>query len=287
MKNVLSIQSHVVFGHAGNAASVFPMRRVGIEVWPLNAVQYSNHTQYPEGWRGLVFPPEHLAAITQGIADIHMLPRCDAVLTGYIGSAEQGGAILDVVAKVKAANPKAWFFCDPVMGHPVKGCKVAPGVAEFHRDQSVKTADMMSPNVLELGTLVGREIDNVPDCLAAARELVAMGPRLVLVKHLSYAASDPNAFEMILATPAEAWHIKRPLVEFDRQPVGVGDLTSGLLLACLLKGMTNREALEFTASAVYEVILETKRANEYELQLVAAQDRIAKPEHRFEAVKLG
>ena len=286
MKNVLSIQSHVVFGHAGNSAAVFPMRRVGVEVWPLNAVQFSNHTQYPAGWKGIVFPPDHLASVVDGIEAIGVLPKCDAVLTGYIGSAEQGNVVLDIVAKTKRANPEALFFCDPVMGHPAKGCKVAPGVAEFHRDHSLFKADMMSPNVLELGMLVGRELDSVGECLEAARELIAKGPKLVLVKHLSYAAADSNAFEMILATADEAWHIARPLVEFDREPVGVGDLTSGLLLAGLLKGMTCREALEFTASAVYEVILETKRADEYELQLVAAQERIAKPEHVFKAVAL-
>ena len=146
---------------------------------------------------------------------------------------------------------------------------------------------MMSPNVLELGMLVGRELDTVADCLAAARELIAKGPKLVLVKHLSYAADDKNAFEMLLATKDEAWHIARPLITFDRDPVGVGDMTSGLLLASLLKGMTNKAALEFTAAAVYEVMLETKKADAYELQLVAAQDRIARPEHVFEAAALG
>jgi pyridoxine kinase len=286
MKNVLSIQSHVVFGHAGNSAAVFPMRRVGVEVWPLNTVQFSNHTQYAEGWKGTVLPPEHLADVAEGIAGVRMLPRCDAVLTGYIGAAAQGNVILDIVKKVKAANPDAWFFCDPVMGHPAKGCKVAPGVAEFHRDHSVAAADMMSPNVLELGKLVDREIDDVAGALAAARELCARGPRLVLVKHLSYAASDPNAFEMILATREKAWHISRPLIEFERQPVGVGDLTSGLLLAGLLKGMDERAALEFTAAAVYEVMLATKAAGEFELQLVAAQDRIAQPAHTFAATEL-
>lgn len=286
MKNVLSIQSHVVFGHAGNSASVFPMRRVGIEVWPLNAVQFSNHTQYAEGWKGMVMPPQHIADIVDGIGAIHMLPRCDAILTGYIGSADQGNVILDAVKKVKAANPKAWFFCDPVMGHPAKGCKVAPGVAEFHRDHSSLAADMMSPNVLELGKLVDREIDDVAGCLEAARELCRKGPRLVLVKHLSYAASDPDSFEMILATADEAWHIRRPLIEFARHPVGVGDLTSGLLLASLLKGMDRCQALEYTAAAVYEVMLATKEAGEFEMQLVAAQEKITKPEHHFEAVKL-
>lgn len=286
MKKVLSIQSHVVFGHAGNSAAVFPMRRVGVEVWPLNAVQFSNHTQYPEGWKGMVMPAAHLGEIADGINAIGKLKECDAVLTGYIGAAEQGGVVLDIVKKVKQANPGAWFFCDPVMGHPVKGCKVAPGVAEFHRDQSVKAADMMSPNVLELGKLLDREIDDVKGCLAAARELCRRGPRLVLVKHLSYAAEDKSAFEMILATPDEAWHIARPLIEFERQPVGVGDLTSGLLLASLLKGMTPREALEFTNAAVYEVVLATKAADGFELQLVAAQEAMAKPRHRFDARKM-
>lgn len=42
MKNILAIQSHVVFGHAGNSAAEFPMRRLGANVWPLNTVQFSN-----------------------------------------------------------------------------------------------------------------------------------------------------------------------------------------------------------------------------------------------------
>lgn len=120
MKNILAIQSHVVFGHAGNSAAEFPMRRLGANVWPLNTVQFSNHTQYGK-WTGCVMPPEHLTEIVQGIADIDKLQTCDAVLSGYLGSAEQGEHILGIVRKVKAANPQAKYFCDPVMGHPEKG----------------------------------------------------------------------------------------------------------------------------------------------------------------------
>lgn len=117
MKNILSIQSHVVFGHAGNSATVFPMRRMGVNVWPLNTVQFSNHTQYGK-WAGCVMSANHLSEIVQGIADIDQLKHCDAVLSGYIGSAEQGSHILAIVRQVKLANPNAWYFCDPVMGHP-------------------------------------------------------------------------------------------------------------------------------------------------------------------------
>ncbi len=286
MKTVLSIQSHVVYGHAGNSAAVFPMRRAGVEVWPLNAVQFSNHTQYSEGWKGTVFPPDHLLDIVRGVEAIGQLPGCDAVLSGYIGSAAQGDAVLEIVRMVKAANPGAWYFCDPVMGHPSKGCKVAPGVAEIHRDKSVYAADMISPNVLELGMLVGRELNDVADCARAAREVMERGPRLVLVKHLSYAARKADSFEMLLATEAGTWHVGRPLVDFERQPVGVGDLTSGLMLASLLKGASEVEALEYVAAAVYEVILATKRAGAYELQLVASQDLLACPSHSFRAERL-
>ncbi|HBO8901331.1 TPA: pyridoxal kinase, partial [Pseudomonas aeruginosa] len=98
--HLLAIQSHVVFGHAGNAAAVFPMQRIGINVWPLNTVQFSNHTQYGQ-WTGQVLPPEQIPALVDGIAGIGELGNCDAVLSGYLGSAAQGRAILDVVARIK------------------------------------------------------------------------------------------------------------------------------------------------------------------------------------------
>lgn len=286
MKNILAIQSHVVFGHAGNSAAEFPMRRLGANVWPLNTVQFSNHTQYGK-WTGSVMPASHLSDIVQGIADIGQLARCDAVLSGYLGSAEQGEHILSIVRQVKAANPQAKYFCDPVMGHPEKGCIVAPGVAEFHTRHAMPASDIIAPNLIELEILSGHAVNTVEEAVSTARELIDQGPEIVLVKHLARAALQQDRFEMLLVTADEAWHIHRPLVDFgERQPVGVGDVTSGLLLVKLLQGATLREALEHVTAAVYDVMVMTKKMNEYELQLVAAQDGIAKPEHFFTAVKL-
>ncbi|ELY4663583.1 pyridoxal kinase PdxY [Cronobacter muytjensii] len=286
MKNILAIQSHVVFGHAGNSAAEFPMRRLGANVWPLNTVQFSNHTQYGQ-WTGAVMPPSHLTEIVQGIAAIGQLSRCDAVLSGYLGSAEQGEQILEIVRQVKAANPKAKYFCDPVMGHPEKGCIVAPGVAEFHARAALPASDIIAPNLLELEMLSGHAVASVDEAVTAARELIARGPQIVLVKHLARAGYQQDRFEMLLVTAEEAWHISRPLVDFGaRQPVGVGDVTSGLLLVKLLQGATLREALEHVTAAVYDIMVTTKRMEEYELQVVAAQDGIAQPEHYFTAVKL-
>jgi hypothetical protein len=44
--NILSIQSHVAYGHVGNAAATFPLQRLGVEVWPIHTVQFSNHPGY-------------------------------------------------------------------------------------------------------------------------------------------------------------------------------------------------------------------------------------------------
>lgn len=286
MKNILSIQSHVVYGHAGNSAAEFPMQRCGVGVWSLNTVQFSNHTQYGQ-WTGEVMTANHLTDIVKGLDNIHQLKKCDAVLNGYIGSPEQGRSILEIVKKVKVENPKAIYFCDPVMGHPEKGCVVAPGVSDFFTNEAVKVSDIIAPNLLELEILTGRSINSVEECIEAAKVLIKKGVKLVLVKHLSRAGYRSDMFEMLLVSAEEIWHISRPLVDFGvRQPVGVGDLTSGLLLTHLLLGKSHKEALELTTSAVYAVMLETHKQGEYELQLVAAQDEIVKPSLHFEAVKI-
>lgn len=149
--HVLAIQSHVVFGHAGNSAAVFPMQRVGVNVWPLNTVQFSNHTQYGQ-WAGEVLAPHQIPELVEGIAAIGELGNCDAVLSGYLGSAAQGRAILAGVDRIKSINPKAVYLCDPVMGHPEKGCTVPAEVSDFLLEEAAAVADFMCPNQLELNS---------------------------------------------------------------------------------------------------------------------------------------
>eukprot|EP00444_Apocalathium_aciculiferum_P038634 CAMPEP_0183533278 /NCGR_PEP_ID=MMETSP0371-20130417/26074_1 /TAXON_ID=268820 /ORGANISM="Peridinium aciculiferum, Strain PAER-2" /LENGTH=301 /DNA_ID=CAMNT_0025733489 /DNA_START=23 /DNA_END=925 /DNA_ORIENTATION=+ len=270
---VLSIQSHVVSGAAGNSAAVFPMRRLGVNVWPLNTVQFSNHTQYGK-WTGHVFPPEHITQITDGLEAIGALPKCDAVLSGYLGSEAQGAAVLDAVRRVREANPKAIYCCDPVMGHPEKGCIVAPGVAEFFARDAVPAADVLCPNTLELGFLDGQKeaLASLDEIWAAAEALLKRGPSAVFVKHLGKAGREGGRrFEMLLVTAEGTWIVSAPLLPFDRPPTGVGDLTSGIFLARRLLGSSWDEALELTAGAYHAVMAATSRLGEYELQLVAAQ----------------
>lgn len=210
------------------------------------------------------------------------------MLSGYLGTEEQGAQVLDVVRRVKEANPSALYMCDPVMGHPAKGCVVPPGVQAHHTQESAAHADVLCPNVLELGIMTGSNPKEPHDVLRSARSLMDnSSSRLILVKHLAHAGLSPDdSFEMLLVGREDCWHISTPLLPFTKPPVGVGDLTSALFLVGLLHGRTPRSALEHTASAYFEVMRATSAVDEYELQLVAAQDGIVNPARWFEAKEL-
>lgn len=279
MKGILSIQSHVVYGHAGNSSAVFPLQRMGFEVWPIHTVQFSNHTQYKEGWTGRAFDAQDIHALVNGMSAIGQLANCQAVISGYQGSAEQCAAIEDTVKKVKAENPAALYVCDPVMGAPDKGCIVAPGIAEQLINTLMPMADIIVPNQFELSQFAGMEITSLDDAIEACRVALNKGPKMVVVKHL-HSVSD-EMFSMMLATEAGCWLAQRPHLPFDKQPVGVGDLISALFTGQFLAQGNAVEAFAHCNDACYAVLKETADRGEWELQTIAAQNEIVTPAERF------
>ncbi|HVH76588.1 MAG TPA: pyridoxal kinase PdxY [Stellaceae bacterium] len=271
MPTVLSIQSWVACGNVGNKAALFPLQRLGCETWSLNTVQFSNHTGHPR-WRGNAVPAAEIAELFEGIAELGVLPGCDAVLSGYLGAPETGPVLLDIVARVKAANPRALFCCDPVMGDDDTGWYVGEGVREFFRGRAMASADIATPNRFELEWLTGRRIGSLAEAGEAAAALCGRGPRTVLVTSLAAAA---DRIAIVAAGPQGRWAAETP-----RLPIaatGCGDAVAALFLARLLLGQPLPEALAATAAAIYGVIEATVAAGGGELALVAAQSELAQP----------
>jgi pyridoxine kinase len=90
-------------------------------------------------------PAETLAALFEGLAGDGVFAEVDAVLTGYLGTAEQVGVILDVIQRIKAANPKAVFICDPVLGDDGK-LFVSDAIADAMLNGLWPHADWLTPN---------------------------------------------------------------------------------------------------------------------------------------------
>jgi len=280
----LSLQSHVAYGYVGNRAATFPLQRLGHEVWAVNTVEFSNHTGYGV-WRGRTAPADQVADIVAGIEALGMLSRCDALLTGYVGDAALGDVVLDTARKVRAANRRAVWCCDPVLGDIDTGIYVKPGIDAFFRERAIPLADLVTPNHFELEHLTGMKVSTMRDALAAARSLLK-GPRLALITSLRRADAPADQVEMVAVSPDAAWRIATPLIGFEIAPNGTGDAVAALFSAHWIEGGDAATALSKAASSIYAVLEVTRAMGERELQLVAAQDRMISPSRRFIAEKL-
>ena len=271
MPTVLSVQSWVACGTVGNTAALFPLQRLGCETWSLNTVAFSNHTGH-ERWRGDTVPASDIAALFEGISELGVLARCDAVLSGYLGEAETGPVLLDIVARVKAANPRALYCCDPVMGDVGLGYYVRAGIPEFFRDRALALADIVTPNRFELEWLSGGSVRNLADAREAAAVLRQSGPAIVLATSLD---ADADRVAALAAGPDGVWAAETPRLAIEA--TGCGDAVAALFLGWLLKGKPVPEALAATIAAIYGVIEGTMRSGSGELALVAAQEELVSP----------
>jgi len=276
--NILSIQSHVAYGHVGNSAAVFPLQRLGHEVWPIHTVAFSNHLGYPT-WRGRARPPEEVAEIVDGLDRLGALKQCDAVLSGYLGDKGNGAVVLDAVARVRAANANALYACDPVMGDRGVGLFVKPDIPAIFSEQLLPVADMTFPNAFELEQLTGGTTERLPAALAAADALRArMRPRALVVVTSLLRSDGPAGRIEVLAVHAEsAWLIDAPL--HPGPPHGAGDCFAALFLGHYLRSPNIEDTLARSVSAIHGVLATSVGAAE--LRIIAAQDQLDPREPAF------
>lgn len=275
--NILSFQSEVVYGHVGQGAARFALQRLGHEVWALPTVLLSSHAGYPRV-EGEAIAADRLRRLLDGLAANGWLAQCDAVLSGYLGHAEQAGVIADAVAEVKRANARAVYCLDPVIGDDGRAY-AKPRVAEAMACSLLPLADIVTPNAFELVTLSGLQVRDADDAKAAA---------LRLGRPLVTATSIPDGAERIgilAATREEAWFASTP--RFAEVPHGAGDLFAALFLAELLSGAELRDGLARTTASVHHILSASQGCNE--LQLIPKQNALISPpllnEARIEQIK--
>ncbi len=279
---ILSIQSAVAYGHVGNSAAVFPLQRLGFEVWPIDTVQFSNHTGYG-AWRGHMTSPDQIREIVNGMDDQGVLANCIAVVSGYLGDPDVGDSVLEAVHRVRAASPGALYACDPVMGDQDRGFFVKPGIPEFFRDRALASVDVLTPNHFELAWLAGQPIDCLEDSLCATAKLRAMGPRYVVATSLSL-RDGPDTLHSLADSSDGAWLIRTP-----RLPIalnGTGDAFTAMILGAYLQSHDLETALRHAVATIYGLIAATCEAGSRELELIAAQKEIVEPNSIFPVEKV-
>lgn len=283
---ILSIQSRVAYGHVGNSAAVFPLQRLGFEVWPVDTVAFSNHLGY-KTWRGRTHPAAEVAEVIEGLGLLGLFEKCQAVLSGYLGEAETGAVVRDAVARVRAANPRAIYLCDPVMGDRDGGMFVKPGVRDAFLEHLLPEADIIVPNAFELEALTDGDATTLDGALAAADRLRAdlkrkrgKGGRrragtVVVCTGLLRRDGPPDKIGTLAVADEGAWLATTPFVPMHVH--GTGDALAALLLGHYLKTGKLATALGRAVAGLHQVIAATAAADRYELTLIETQDAMVAP----------
>jgi pyridoxine kinase len=254
------------------------MQRLGVEVWAIHTVQFSNHTGYG-AWKGRVFDGPAIEELVDGIEDRGVLPRCDGVLSGYMGSADIGNAILSAVARVRAANPAALYCCDPVIGDVGRGVFVRPGIPEFMREQAVPAADIITPNQFELDYLSGIGTETLASLKEAIAAVHLLGPKVVLVTSVQIQETPEDAIDLVAGEGGRFWRVRTPKLSLSVN--GAGDAIAALFFVHYARTRSAEQALEEAAASVYGLMKRTEEAGSREILTVAAQDEFVSPSRRF------
>lgn len=237
---VLSIQSEVVYGHVGNSAARPILNALGIELLALPTVLLAHHPGHAPV-SGAATPAGEMVAILDRLERLKILDKVDAVLSGYLVDPAQVGVVLQAVERVRDRNPRAQFWCDPVMGDDPKGFYVAEAVAGAIRDHLVPIADLLIPNRFEAAWLSGIEIrDSAGAALAASK----IGPRSVVVTSVM----EENEIGALWWNPERVFYAKT--AKRKGVPGGLGDAFAALLLGLKLTGSNDQRALERAVSAL-------------------------------------
>jgi len=318
---ILSIQSHVVYGYAGNTAAVFPMQRLGREVWAINTVEFSNHTGFGS-WKGKVLGGELAGELVAGLEERGVLSQCEAVLSGYMGDAAVGRAIAGAVRKVRSSAPKALYCCDPVMGDIGKGFYVKPDIPDIYKNELIPLADIITPNQFELEALTGVETRDINNTRRAIDIIHEKGPGIVLVTSFRDgkadgrtpscgASGDEKKIGMLASDKSGVYSICTPELPTKAGMAGSGDITAAVFLSRYLETSDVKKTLELCTASIYGIIeaswqfrnskvfsqmgekfspdseKTSRQTSELmELKIIQAQNELVSPSHFFEAHRL-
>lgn len=269
---ILSIQSHVAYGYVGNKAAVFPLQSMGYEVWPINTVQFSNHTGYGK-WKGEIFSNSHIDQVVKGLEDLEKINECEAILSGYLGTHQIGVSILEYVERFKVKNPDLLYLCDPVVGDVGRGVFVKPEIVAFF--QKHLRADIITPNHFEAEILAERTIQTIEDAQKVANYFHERGVKIVLITSLIVEETPTDKIYVFLSEEGSCLLGEAPLYDFPTALNGTGDLFSALFLGNYLKTRNSETALKKTLASMDAVMRETFNSQSRELKLLASDYRVS------------
>ena len=281
--NILSIQSHVVYGHVGHQASTFPLQRLGHEVWSLPTVLYSNHLAHPS-FTGRKFGADFIDELLEGLRKLDLLGRLDAVLTGYLGDAPTVPMAIAALEAARAQKPEVVFACDPVMGDD-GALYVSQALAEAIDKELVPRADILFPNIFELERLSGVKVTGLKDVRAAMQALRSKTRGALIVATGIPDESQADVITSLALDDSGLWQAKAK--RHAMRASGNGDCFAALFLGRYLGHRDLPTALGNAAEGMSIITGLTASTKADELKIVESQEVWSQLAPEFSATRLG
>ena len=252
MKQVLSIQSAVTAGFVGNSVAGPVLTALGQHPLLVDTILLAAHPGYGKRAGGAV-PATILADVLDGLVTLTDIASVGTVISGYLGGADQIGAIAGFIDRWKqsASGPVAGrYILDPVLGDGGR-LYVAPDLAEAMVAELLPRADIITPNRYELSFLSDSRVENVAAATAAAHRLIdRFGLQAVIATGVVDGA-DGTGDLLVPATGDTAW---QPARQDARNVAGGGDLLTATF-AGLMNADSDPEHAFIRASSLAQAVV--------------------------------
>lgn len=192
------------------------------------------------------------AQSTRGVSAVHPVPAgfvrdqleavmgdmgADAVKIGMLYSAESVNVVSELLKKHDGKN----IVLDPVLTSHDGRSLLERHALSVLKKALIPMATLLTPNVPEACTLLGKEIDSLEDMYEAARTLWSWGPRNILIKggHLNGEAST----DVLFMGPEDRFmRFEQGRIK-TRNDHGTGCTLSSAIAAFLAKGLPIEDAV--------------------------------------------
>ena len=204
------------------------------------------------------------AQSTRRVEAVHVVPpafvaaQLDAILgdldvratkTGYLGSA----ATVEVVAEAAAAGRLAALVVDPVLVAATGVRLFDASVERAYASALLPHARVATPNRVEAGLLVGRELRTVGDMEAAASDLLDLGVHAVVVKG-GDADDEGDRSVDVLATRTGVERLELAMVDTPNDH-GTGCTFAAAIAAGLARGQDVPDAVRAAKAFVHRALV--------------------------------
>ncbi|ASJ72834.1 pyridoxal kinase [Granulosicoccus antarcticus] len=256
---IVSIQSQLVYGCAGNNAAMPLLQKLGATVYAVPTVLLSNTPHYPT-IGGIDMASDIVEELLSRLLDRVPATGLTAILTGYIRDAATVTVVANFIDRIRKENPGIIVLADPVMGDTDLGLFIPEEVAHCVKSQLLSRADICTPNLFEARFIIGED-EVEPQDLQVALRAAGAGISVITGLGLEQGASE---VQTVACQGAQRWSTSTP--RLDIRPTGTGDLLAAAFLFHWLATRDVSMALQQSVDNVYSIMRQAADMSLQELE---------------------